>query len=160
MITIRVDTSEKMDDVAAEEFHRFLSRGRNAVLAATLHLETVVKRWHSRPGSGRMYRVKRSAFRLGPRSSRSPVRWHQASAPGEPPAPDTGALKRAIGHQYPTTEAGTIRGMVGTNAVQARRLEYGGRDGRGVYIAPRPAWGPATLEAEARMDAIINEAMQ
>jgi hypothetical protein len=68
----------------------------------------------SQPGSGRVYGS------------------HQASAPGQPPAPDTGALLRSVrvrrlGNGYP----GVVWG--GPTAPYARWLEYGTRTMR-----PRP----------------------
>jgi hypothetical protein len=64
---------------------------------------------------------------------------HQASAPGEAPAIDTGAYANDVRAQ-PT---GPARGIVGTNQEQAEVLEYGGAD-----VAARPVWRPVVQDAE------------
>lgn len=76
----------------------------------------------SKPGTGRIYR-RRSVE-------------HRASAKGQPPAPDTGHLRRSI----QTSVSGSppnIVGIVATNVEYAPTLEFG--DNR---VAPRPAWRP------------------
>ena len=69
-----------------------------------------------------------------------PRRTHTASAPGEPPAVDTGRLIGAITSR--NTAPLTVE--ITSNAVQAFALEFGRRDGS---IKKRPAWVPA-VEAE------------
>lgn len=66
---------------------------------------------------------------------------HQASAPGEAPATDTGHLANTIGivMKAPTS------GEVVAPAEYAAPLEFGTDDGR---IAPRPFIGPAVEDAE------------
>jgi hypothetical protein len=70
-----------------------------------------------RPGSGRTYR------------SRTGHGVHQASAPGQPPAPDTHTLQQSIHLEHPRPE--TIR--VIADAEGAAELELGSR-----RMAPRP----------------------
>ena len=52
-----------------------------------VEVEAAGKRLLSQHGSGRVYKKSK------------PSRIHQASAPGEPPAPDTGQLRAALGHE-------------------------------------------------------------
>jgi len=73
------------------------------------------------------------------------------SAPGEPPYKQTGRLQNSIGYRIDintTTgswklDIGAIRG--GREVKYAKRLEFGGADKRGVYIAARPYLFPVVL---------------
>lgn len=111
-------------------------RAEAAVLGGALLLETAVKEMLSRPGSGRLYR-KRSVV-------------HQASAPGEPPAVDTGKYRNSVTHSRPEWDGDTVSASVGTNDVRAQILEFGGRTGKGrrIRIHPRPHFRPALAQAE------------
>ena len=62
------------------------------------------------------------------------------SAPGEPPAVQTGRLRNNIVHQ-PATAANLIA-RVGTNVPYGKHLEFGTSRG----LAPRPWLGPVRLE--------------
>jgi phage gpG-like protein len=62
----------------------------------------------------------------------NPQRTHQASAPGQPPMTDTGALVRSIKVDFLPGSA-----MVGSPLAYAAYLEYGTRK-----MAPRPLWLP------------------
>lgn len=70
---------------------------------------------------------------------------HQASAPGEPPASDTGALVRSIRTDYARIEAGV--GSVVASAAHAPALEYGTE-----RMEPRPFMRPAVARAR---DAVV-----
>jgi phage gpG-like protein len=72
--------------------------------------------------------------------------FHRASAPGEAPAVDLGKLRAS----YEAERTGSEAAMVFSNSVYAARLELGGSDSRGRYIAPRPALKPAALKAYFR----------
>ena len=95
---------------------------------AKLALEAAAKLLHaqviselSTPGKGRIYEKYK------------PRRTHQASAPGDPPAPDTGVLRNSI--TIGPTETGY---RVGTNLQSAPVLEFGSSS-----MAPRPFMRPA-----------------
>ena len=64
----------------------------------------------------------------------NPRRTHQASAPGEPPATDTGRLAGSV--EY--TKVGQVAAEVGTQVNYGAWLEFGT-----LSIAKRPAWLPA-----------------
>ena len=106
------------------------------------------------PASGRIYRGKGK-------------RAHQASAPGEPPAPDTGDLLRSIVFRIRKTDFGWI-GEVGSRLRYALYLEYGAAKGRrdqsgklqGVQwiLFPRPVWGPAMGNIRRRAREILRRA--
>ena len=68
---------------------------------------------------------------------------HTASAPGMPPASDTGSLLASIGSEL--LEEDTVKGRVHADKVYALYLEYGTR-----YMAPRPFMLPA-LEAGVKL---------
>jgi hypothetical protein len=112
-----------------------------AALRAAIVLEGVIKKMLNHPGTGRIYRS--AAHRLG---SRRKI-MHQASAPGEPPAPDLGDLKRSIGHEVVN---GKLR--VGTGLKRAAALEFGY-----IYsnphrvLKPRPFMRPSLAEAKKKM---------
>jgi phage gpG-like protein len=72
------------------------------------------------------------------------------SRPGEPPGRQTGELMRSVRRRQ-RSRRDNVSAIVGSVAVFAKRLEFGGRDSRGIYIAPRPAWRPAVAENLQRM---------
>jgi phage gpG-like protein len=125
-----------------------MSRIPRGLVAAGLILEGEWKQLLLTPGRGRMYGT------------------HQASAPGDPPAPDTATMQRSITHQ-PIDES-TLR--VGTNIKYAAHLEFGtlprksqkkpvagrGRLGSRLGgVAPRPHARPAFTRAEPNMTAAL-----
>jgi hypothetical protein len=104
----------------------------------------------TRRGSGKTYRSKTGSG------------LHRASAPGEPPSPDTYRYVNSWDTQVVTKADGSVEAQAGTPLwdVFGRRLELGGRDKRGIYIAPRPhvrvIFENATVEIErdiARLNA-------
>lgn len=71
-------------------------------------------------------------------------KYHQASAKGESPATDSGRLVSHINFYIFRKGLSAKVGVTDMSDVRyARRLEFGGRDKRGVYIAPRPYIRPA-----------------
>ena len=91
-----------------------------AVGTTAVNVDRTAKRLISEPGSGRTY-------------TRGGVQ-HQASAPGEAPASDTGQL-RASGH---VEKPAPLRRKVVFDAGHAPHLEFGTR-----HMAARPFLGPA-----------------
>ena len=69
----------------------------------------------------------------------APEQFHATSRPGEPPAVDTGRLKRSITHRI-GIRGGRITARVGTNIKYARRLEFGftGIDSKGRRYDQKP----------------------
>lgn len=84
---------------------------------------------------------------------------HQASAAGQAPASDTGALARSVYLNDASFRAGRAQVSVGSDLVYAAYLEYGTRK-----IAQRPAWTPAAHEAQrkfrAALEAVVKRATQ
>ncbi len=113
---------------------RAREKGAAAAAAAALVFEAQLKIELSQPGTGRVYGN------------------HQASAPGEPPAPDTGTLRASVHTElHPDGSASVIE-----SGPQVIGLEYGAPE-RG--LAPRPHFRvalrkalPAMRQAAAKAD--------
>ena len=77
---------------------------------------------------------------------------HRASAPGEAPAPDTGALMDSIYHQ----RTGKYSGVAGSRMAYSAHLEFGT-----FKMAPRPAWRPelkdASKDFNTALDAVLRK---
>lgn len=101
---------------------RLRSEAAQIVEETVFEVETDIKTAMAGPKSGRIYDD------------------HQASAPGEAPAIDTGALINSI-----QTEIDGTEGAVSTNQEYAEYLEHGTS-----RMAPRPAWTPAAERARDR----------
>ena len=105
----------------------------------------IIKRIQHGPKTGRIYK-RRSVT-------------HQASAPGQAPATDTGRLANSVvfNKRVSGPNKGTV--VVESFASYAKYLEFGTRK-----IAPRPAWAPAALAAEPkfrkRLEAVIAGAIR
>jgi hypothetical protein len=82
---------------------------------------------------------------------------HQASAPGEPPAPDTRRYQESWGYRL-----NKFRGLysveIGSDLwlEYGRRLELGGHGG-GAYIAPRPHVRPVFAESEDEVQGMLED---
>lgn len=97
----------------------------------------IVKRIQRGPATGRIYGN------------------HQASAPGEAPASDTGRLASSIDYK----REGRMSASVGSDLAYAAMLEFGT-----TKVEPRPAWIPAVEAARDkyidRLEAAIEKAMR
>jgi hypothetical protein len=97
----------------------------------------------------------KAAIQRGPKTGvvyekTDPKRTHQASAPGEAPATDTGALVSSV---YFTRDG--LSATVGSRLAYAYDLEFGRRK-----IKPRPAWMPATERARPELAKRVEEALR
>lgn len=72
---------------------------------------------------------------------------HTASSPGNPPAPDTGALIRSIQVEH---EPGSLRARVVVGAKYAKELEFGTRK-----MAARPFLRPASKQVRDQMPELL-----
>jgi hypothetical protein len=87
---------------------------------------------------------------VGPRSGNNLSATHQASAPGEAPATDTGVLVKSIAYKRINDLTAEI-----TSGVQyATYLEFGTR-----MIAARPSWVPAAEAARPKFQLRITTAI-
>lgn len=102
----------------------------------------------SKPGTGRQYKipvVKRDGTLKKTKRGKQQYRFHRASAPGEPPAVDTGELRRG-------TVIGLVGGLwrVGVTAKYGPGLEYGT-----LRIKPRPFMAPALARVKDEMGDLV-----
>jgi len=114
---------------------------RDEVARGALTLQNEMRRSIQKgPKTGRTYRK-------GSLKGGRAFKFHRASAPGESPATDSGRLvshinmflfRRGLSAKAGVTDMSDVR--------YSRRLEFGGRDKRGVYIAPRPFVRPALIK--------------
>lgn len=118
-------------DLSDKFIRNFRARFTMRMQQAVAFIEGKVKKKLTGQGSGRWYGN------------------HQASAPGEPPALDTGTLRSSI--TGIVDEKGlSIRGFVGSNVEYVRDLELGTEK-----IAPRPFLMPTILENQRRIMKIL-----
>lgn len=138
-----------LDTVAAEEFVKLHAPAERAVLKGALYFERKVKQKLTGDRSGREYRIGKRG------------RTYTASAPGEPPASKSGALRQSITHTMPEWTGDIVSSEVGTAQPYARILEYGGLTGRdhATRILPRPYFGSTFVEEEAAINDILAEAV-
>jgi hypothetical protein len=89
---------------------------------------------------------------IGPRSGNNLSATHQASAPGEAPAADTGALSRPSA--IVTKRKGDLTIELESTIAYAAYLEFGTQ-----MIAPRPSWVPAVEKARPKFQLRITTAI-
>jgi len=118
-VTVR---SNNLAQIAAR-----LPRALTEIVKETLNdVESDIAVAMGEPKSGRQYRRGE--------------RWHQASAPGQAPAMDMGALAASIQQRLDDRGDAGARGMVYSNMEYAPYLEYGtGSTGAAAPLPERPA---------------------
>jgi len=137
---LKIDFTVKFNEAAIEEIEK---KARRHVNKAAEHIQTKMKKKVSQDGSGAIYQGKR------------------ASAPGEPPAIQSGTLANSIKTESsPKIIGNVIESKVKTSGVPyAKRLEYGffGRDALGRYYnqAPRPYFKKTAMEELAAVKSIL-----
>jgi len=147
------------------------SKAERALEKAVLMIENEVKNLMTNsPRGGRVYRVGKSPTKADKAAGRK-FRGHKASAPGEPPAVNTGRLRNSITSKVvPKLGGGGFVGLVGTNVQYAEPLEKGvkGQPGpaakkagtarTGWRLAPRPAWSVAIKKLREKIIALFKGA--
>lgn len=127
-VTLKLEGTEalaramrKLDEDARKEV-------KKAVDATGLSLRgTIVKKYQRGPATGEIY------------EKFNPRRTHQASAPGEAPATDTGRLANSVVTASDIRQPLTVEVL--TEVEYGPYLEFGTRT-----IAPRPNWVPSVQE--------------
>lgn len=148
------DLSGFGDEVAREMLAADMVRVRQAqrVLFKTL------REMLSRKGTGREYASRRArgarfdsrAGRLRDLGGRFVTARRRASAPGEPPAPDTGSYRDSITEGPMEVTRDSVSAEVYTDDPRGPWLEYGTR-----RMAARPHFRPALEQAEPEIDRIL-----
>lgn len=150
-MTIRFVAGEwaNLDGLAEDVIQGARPRIMHVMKQALLYFEGQLKVTLSGQRHGRVYTVPKTHVK------------YTASAPGEPPAVMLSNLKNSVGHSGPTWDSYSVGGEVGVGLgtkpgggevdpekTYARRLELGGIDSRGIYIAPRPYMAPTAERVE------------
>lgn len=135
---------------------------------ATEYANEVKLRMRNSPATGRVYGLRRTrrgkkvfgpAFAAGKKSD-----VHRASAPGEPPAPDSGRLVGSVMWRIRNVGDRWFA-EVGSDLDYALYLEFGAakgvknRSGKITMVQwilfPRPVWGPALVALRPRFARIL-----
>jgi hypothetical protein len=143
MITVNVADSDLRDAISRIQKRAVLTRARvvAAVQTSAINIEADIKQSLQRGGrSGRVYK-------------RGNVE-HQASAPGEPPKTDLGALQSSY---HRRTSADGLGAEVYSDSAYALALEFGRTDGS---IEPRPHAFPAAEKERPKYVERVKEALQ
>ncbi len=138
-ISVTVSGTKEVQEALRRLGEEVRDEAANVVTRTALRMQRKVQESIREPGLGRVYGR----------------RGHRASAPGQPPASDTGRLLSSIRFGQPSPLTATV----GSDLVYAKYLEYGTR-----HMAARPFFGPATEEARIwfndRMQEVIRKAQQ
>lgn len=140
MINLKVDAVKLGVNFGDGVSREVMGLVKSRVISAMNYIHIAILTRLSQPGSGEMYGS------------------HQASAPGEPPAPDSGDLAESFEVLPGVSLQGTIlTGTIESDlwGVYGRRLELGGYGG-GAYIAPRPYIRPVLEETEEHVQDILD----
>lgn len=149
---------------------RFNSVLIDATLAVMVRTQNEIVEMLGRPGTGRLYvkgqnpfgsaRARRSAAStaIAEGSSIRAVGYHRASAPGEPPAANTGNLRRNVVLAKPQiiNEKDKIGWFLGIAVKYGRALEYGYPKRR---LLPRPYVIPSIEKVKKEAPAMIKKAL-
>jgi hypothetical protein len=142
-VAIKVNGSQEVAAAIARFGAEISAQVSKAVQATALEaLTDVRKAIQGPPKTGKLYPRGKNGDKV-----------HQASAPGEAPATDTGAL---VSSTY-FTQPDPLTAAIGSRLEYAFHLEFGT-----MKIAPRPSWLPAAERAaprlEKRLEKIIAQA--
>lgn len=127
------DVLKKIDGIVAKRMQRMIQR-----------YERIVQEKFREVKTGIVYR-------------RGKRRLHTSSAPGEPPAIDTGRLRQAITHQITRLGLAVYEGIIGVSlgaAKYAKWLEFGTDKGQ---MKPRPVWLPALMQLKTEIKQFFEE---
>lgn len=121
-------------DISGKIARELRPKAELIVKKAAREIEREEKRSMSGPKSGRMYKKSKSG------------KPHQASAPGEPPARDTGNLANSI----QVTMLNDVTAAVDVSAEYAETLEFGG-----AHVESRPFVEPAIKLVQPEFEAAL-----
>lgn len=81
---------------------------------------------------------------------------HVPSRPGEPPNNDTGVLANNI----ETVSVSPLKVEVSSNAPYSQKLEFGGHNSNGSFVAARPFMAPAANKNRKRAQRFVQAALR
>jgi phage gpG-like protein len=155
-ITLKVEGISQLQATFARLMNGVEDNVAKAVTATALEINTDVKKRIQRgPKTGRVYTdifrmIGGRPVPMGPRAGNNLSARHQASAPGEAPATDTGKLASSLYFQ----QASKMEATIGSRLAYAYYLEYGT-----TRIRPRPAWLPATELGQKKLNERVRRAI-
>lgn len=142
--TIRLEGGKELQDALKRASADVRAAASDAVLATALELRGDVAKSVLRGAGGGVTYQKTN-----------PKRTHTASAPGDPPATDTGRLASSIEFD----QIGELTATVGSKLAYAAHLEYGT-----ISMAARPFFRPAvekiTPKYIARLEKALGKALK
>ena len=139
-VTIQLKGADKFREALSAMSDDVKAEVGKEVMAVALELRTdVIKSVQQGPASGRVYQKYK------------PRRVHQASAPGEAPASDTGRLANSIFFD----KEGPLTATVGSLVTYAAHLEY-----KPSNMGGRPFFRPAVEKMRADFDKRISAAVE
>lgn len=145
-VTMRLEGAERLERALRDLNEEAQEEVDRAIAATGLSLRgEIVKKYQRGPATGEVY------------EKYNPRRTHQASAPGEAPATDTGRLANSV--VFDNLPAEPLAVEVVTDVQYGPWLEFGTR-----HIAPRPNWVPSIQEEtpkyRRRLEAALRRAMR
>lgn len=145
-VTVRVDKLAKLQARLKAKRAKLPAELLRALLAAGMLVQGEARRLVQKsPRGGKTYKKYR------------PNRSHKASAPGEPPATDTGMLATAITVRIDTQIPAAVVTVASALAPYSLPLEFGTQDGK---IRARPFMRPALKEKGPEAVALIKTAVE
>ena len=117
------------------------------MLSAMIEADALLVDKLSQPGQGAVYdRYFFTDANGTVRPGKKRKKAHRASAPGDPPAVDTGNLRRNRATEVISVGGGVSIGILSVNSEYAEALEFGTEK-----MAPRPFLGPIITESAERL---------
>lgn len=159
MIGINASEWEGLDGMGEEELRALKPKAMSLMIAGGVRFQAELKTKLSGARSGRTYKVSKTG------------KLHTASAPGEPPAVLTGALRNSMGYEKPKWEGWILNMDVGSGLgvkssgedpdAYARRLEFGGMSFHPwpIDIKARPYMAPTAEKMEPILQKLFEDGL-
>lgn len=157
MIRAHVDgeTLEGLGDEILDDLEpRLVTAGTRAAEIAVAHAKQIVGRPVTRSERGEIAfnRQDGDTVQFGGR------RRVKATA-GEPPRKDRGDLQRSLHAKPAKVRKRSVEVPWGSDLPEAGRMEWGGKDKRGIYLPPHAYLRPAEAQAKAEIDAVLEDVL-
>ncbi len=133
-----------------------------AMKKAAIYAQGVAKEMIGGVGSGRLYRRRRQK---GKRGSFAASDFHRASAPGDPPARDTGILANSVSHTV-KVKGLVVSGQVGSDIDKIRSKDPTSDPEYGLFLemgtknmAARPWLRPSLIKSTPMIEKFFRNAL-